>query len=486
MCRRGPLTVADDGQSGAVNDAVQAGARAGAPKREGAMLTASRERGVIGCREIDAQHPGDRCQEALGLTQRSVEEETERQGGFDGELGILELPAPPADASRCPRGDRVGREPEGDVASPHEGSVVLGPVPDAIRCRVLRMHSRLHIEIMTRRRSRWSTCRPLLAHRAESAHQRHPTRLLLDEIDEMELSILEAAQGQPMDRNGVQAQTVMSSTHQYPDGTVTAMRRRAAELGWPVSEWCYRETLAPHGWLTEDQVVRKQAELSRTMWAVEYELQEPSAEGRAIDPAAVERMFDATLGTHISAGDLEHLWRGQSGPPAERACPDPAGAWYCTGIDWAQKRHYTVAAVVRCDTTPLQVVAGYRIQRRPWPEMTERVGALLDEFPGPAVHDATGAGSAIGEFQALEAHRQLQGVTMVGRDRVDLFRNYIAAIERHEIVCPRIDVFYTEHLYCGEDDLFGSGHPPDTVVAMALAYHAFKTGRRPGDYGVTL
>ena len=218
----------------------------------------------------------------------------------------------------------------------------------------------------------------------------------------------------------------------------------------------------------------------------EYELQEPSAEGRAIAPAAVERMFDATLGTHISAGDLEHLWRGQPGPPAARACPDPAGAWYCTGIDWAQKRDYTVAVVVRCDTTPLQVVAVYRIQRRPWPEMTERVGALLDEFPGPAVHDATGAGSAIGEFPALEAHRQLQGVTMVGRDRVDLFRNYIAAIERHEIVCPRIDVFYTEHLYCGEDNLFGSGHPPDTVVAMALAYHAFKTGRRPGDYGVTI
>ena len=136
------------------------------------MLTASRERGVIGCREIDAQHPDDRCQDARGLTQRSVEDETERQGGFDGQIGILEWPAPPADASRCPRGDRVGREPEGDVASPHEGSVVLGPVPDAIRCRVRRMHARLHIAIMTRRRSRWSTCRPLLAHRAESAHQR--------------------------------------------------------------------------------------------------------------------------------------------------------------------------------------------------------------------------------------------------------------------------------------------------------------------------
>ena len=44
----------------------------------------------------------------------------------------------------------------------------------------------------------------------------------------------------------------------------------------------------------------------------------------------------------------------------------------------------------------------------------------------------------------------------------DLFSNYIAAIERHEIVCPRIDVFYTDHLYCRQDrsDLTSSGIPP--------------------------
>ena len=57
MLRRGPPTFADDGQSGAVNDEVQAGARAGAPKREGEMLTAARERGVIGCREIEVKKP---------------------------------------------------------------------------------------------------------------------------------------------------------------------------------------------------------------------------------------------------------------------------------------------------------------------------------------------------------------------------------------------------------------------------------------------
>ena len=161
--------------------------------------------------------------------------------------------------------------------------------------------------------------------------------------------------------------------------------------------------------------------------------------GRAIDPAAVERMFDATRGAHISPSDLEHNWRGQPGPPAERAGPDPAGARYCIGIDWAQKRDDTVAAVVRCETTPLQVVAVYRNQRRSWQVMTEHVGALLDEYPGPAAHDATGAGNTMEDFPALAPHDQLQGVTLVGRVRTDLFRNDIGAIERHEIVGPRID-----------------------------------------------
>ena len=61
----------------------------------------------------------------------------------------------------------------------------------------------------------------------------------------------------------------------------------------------------------------------------EYEFQELRAEGRAIDPAAVERMVDATRGAHIAPGELEHIWRGPPGPPAERSWPDPAGAWYC-------------------------------------------------------------------------------------------------------------------------------------------------------------
>ena len=75
---------------------------------------------------------------------------------------------------------------------------------------------------------------------------------------------------------------------------------------------------------------------------------------------------------------------------------------------------------------------------------------------------------------------------MTGRQRRDLFISYIAALERHELKLPRLAPFYREHKYCRVDDLFGKGHPPDTVVAMALAYHAFRTGRQPGDYGITM
>ena len=55
---------------------------------------------------------------------------------------------------RCPCVNRVGGEPERNVASLHERSLVLRPIPDAVLRLVLRMHSRLHAEIVLLRPSR--------------------------------------------------------------------------------------------------------------------------------------------------------------------------------------------------------------------------------------------------------------------------------------------------------------------------------------------
>ena len=77
-----------------------------------------------------------------------------------------------ADAHGLPRGDRFRRQPQGDVASLDQCSVVRWPVSDAVFRFVPGMHSRLHVEIMPLRPSRWPGPRRTLV----TAHQRHDAR----------------------------------------------------------------------------------------------------------------------------------------------------------------------------------------------------------------------------------------------------------------------------------------------------------------------
>jgi hypothetical protein len=83
-------------------------------------------------------------QEPLGLTEWQVEEETERQCGFDGNVGVPLLPSASAYAQGLPCGDRRGGQPQGDVAASDEGTIVGGPVRDAVLGLVRGMDSRIH------------------------------------------------------------------------------------------------------------------------------------------------------------------------------------------------------------------------------------------------------------------------------------------------------------------------------------------------------
>ncbi len=72
---------------------------------------------------------------------------------------------------------------------------------------------------------------------------------------------------------------------------MTAALQMAAEKNWAVYEYCYRETMEPHGWLSAAEVESKQTDVTTDMWNIEYELQQPSAQDRAILPEAVDAMF---------------------------------------------------------------------------------------------------------------------------------------------------------------------------------------------------
>lgn len=281
----------------------------------------------------------------------------------------------------------------------------------------------------------------------------HPQRLRMDEADEMDIDLLDAALGQPMATEAVREQTVISSTHQYPDKTMTEVLKRAAEKSFPVMEWCWRESAT--AWLSMEEVERKRAQVTAQMWATEYDLQEPSPEGRAIMPAAVERMFNRDLGE----------WRGglqeyiQLEPPIE-------GATYSTGADWARTQDFTVIVTLRTDVYPFRVVSFIRTNREPWPVMVSRFDAQVERYDGRAHHDATGLGDVVHGYLQCAA----TPVKLVGAKRTQIINDYVTAIENNEIEAPMIEFMMQEHRYASQDDLYGSGHLPDSICAGALAY----------------
>lgn len=312
----------------------------------------------------------------------------------------------------------------------------------------------------TMRRTKYSSGGRVTALMAstKSARGPHPQRMRLDEVDEMELKIFDAAMGQPMSKNGIAKQTVLSSTHQYPDGTMTEILKRAAENGWPVREWCYKESsAAPDGWLDQSEIDSKRGDVTAAMWAAEYDLQEPSPEDRAILTEKVEACFKKELGE----------FKGALGEYVEIEAP-VKGAVYAHGADWAKKKDFTVIDTWRIDVRPMRRVAWERLGRMAWPTMIGKFDERVRRYGGQACHDGTGIGDVVEDYQTAKG----EAVVLVGQVRSDVFTQYIAAIENGSVESPDIQYAKGEHKYVTNDDLKGKGHPPDSFVAGSLAYRA--------------
>lgn len=108
----------------------------------------------------------------------------------------------------------------------------------------------------------------------QSVRGPHPSRLRIDEIDEADLSIVQAAQGQPMRKKNylnevVETNTVFSSTHTYPDGPVTYFKRDFEEKGFPIWTWCLASgtlVLTARGEIPIEEVRSGDSVLTRSGW----------------------------------------------------------------------------------------------------------------------------------------------------------------------------------------------------------------------------
>jgi hypothetical protein len=222
---------------------------------------------------------------------------------------------------------------------------------------------------------------------------------------------------------------------------------------------CYKETEGT--WLDPSMIEKKRGEVTSVMWKTEYELEEPSAENRAIMPEMVELMFDPRLGR----------FQGAPNEYIEIEKPNPNGS-YSTGADWAKQQDWTIVLTLRTDVVPMKLVAFERTGRKPWPVMVKVFNNQINRFKSDAAHDITGIGDVVSDYIEGDA----SGIILGGRRRDSILTEYVAAVESHKIIAPRIEWMYSEHKFAAVNDLYGSGHLPDTICAGALALHAAGSG----------
>ena len=72
-------------------------------------------------RKVEAHHPEQGVQEPFGLAQREMVDESQGQGGLDGEIRVAPLPASPAAPAGRPGSDRFRGQPHRHIAASNEG-----------------------------------------------------------------------------------------------------------------------------------------------------------------------------------------------------------------------------------------------------------------------------------------------------------------------------------------------------------------------------
>lgn len=235
---------------------------------------------------------------------------------------------------------------------------------------------------------------------------------------------------------------------------------------------CYKETSNPiDGWLSADEVERKRLEIPKSMWESEYDLQEPSFEGRAFNTELLDLAFS-----------IRELRRGESEYTGDEKGiiyrMPVSGRVYVTGADWAKNVDKTIVATFDATEDPWVCVAWQKMGKMPWPEMVGRAYRQWQMYGGEIVHDATGLGNVVDDILKEMAHKSLHRrihpyVISGGQAKASLYSEYVAAVEQWQVVYPMIRFCYDEHRYCRDEDLYGSskqGHTPDSVVAGALAW----------------
>ena len=118
-----------------------------------------------------------------------------------------------------------------------------------------------------------------------------------------------------MTQAGVKPQVLIGSTHHNPKGTFTyVLEELAVEKGWPVREWCYRETRSDNpdivgGWLSDEEIELALTQFRATEAKPEVGLLQEDLPELEEDREVVELLSKVDFPI-VSDEFAEYLWAG--------------------------------------------------------------------------------------------------------------------------------------------------------------------------------
>lgn len=130
-----------------------------------------------------------------------------------------------------------------------------------------------------------------LAASPKSIRGEHPSKLRVDEADEVEKKLYDASLGQPKAKNGHKDNIIISSTLHNPFGLMSEILDSIVKIKGKLYKWCVNDVTEPFGFWTVEEVQRKKNQVPKAMWDSEYLCKRPRIGDTVFDWESVNRAY---------------------------------------------------------------------------------------------------------------------------------------------------------------------------------------------------
>lgn len=130
-----------------------------------------------------------------------------------------------------------------------------------------------------------------LAASPKSIRGEHPSKLRIDEADELDKKLYDASLGQPKFKNGHKDNIIVSSTLHNPFGLMSDILDNIDKVKGKLYKWCLLDVIEPYGFWSKEEAQRKKDQTTKEMYDCEYLCKRPKIGETIFDYESVVRSY---------------------------------------------------------------------------------------------------------------------------------------------------------------------------------------------------